>query len=424
MPCDLSDRAAVERLADTAGEVDVLVANAGLPGSGTLPKLDQEEIDRVLEVNLRAPIALARRLAPAMVERGRGQLVFVASFAGKVPSAGESSIYTATKFGLRGFAHVLRAQMRRKGVGVSLVTPGPVREAGMFARGGAKPPPLIGTSSPEDVGKAVVRAIERNAAEIDVASLGLRAMSKLGALAPATIADRDTLRHRSKHIVDRTQRGRVRARRRPRCCAVTANPRDTAREVAAMEHARAARLSRSRRPGAERHRHRDGACRRTDDARGHDRGARGGCSVTPRRWRCCSIGCTRSPRLTGSRRRSATGAALLHLDLHPENVILTRARARRDRLAQRGRGPAAADVAHTWIVLACSLPPQDRSGGRSRWPGGGCSSRSSCATSTAPSCARICRRRRLPRSPTARSRPGELETSIRRARSQRRRTGS
>lgn len=190
VPCDLSDRAAVEHLADVAGAVDVLVANAGLPGSGTLLKLEQDEIDRVLEVNLRAPIALARRLAPGMVERGRGQLVFVASFAGKLPSAGESTIYTATKFGLRGFAHVLRAQMKRKKVGVSLVTPGPVREAGMFARGGATPPRLIGTSSPKDVGAAVVRAIERNAAEIDVASLGLRAMAKLGALAPATIADR------------------------------------------------------------------------------------------------------------------------------------------------------------------------------------------------------------------------------------------
>jgi short-subunit dehydrogenase len=190
VPCDLSDRAEVDRLADAGGDIDVLVANAGLPGSGTLLKLDQEEIDRVLEVNLRAPIALARRLAPAMVERGRGQLVFVASFAGKVPSAGESSIYTATKFGLRGFAHVLRAQMKRKGVGVSLVTPGPVREAGMFARGGGKLPPLIGTSTPYDVGGAVVRAIDRNAAEIDVASFGLRVMSKLGALAPATIADR------------------------------------------------------------------------------------------------------------------------------------------------------------------------------------------------------------------------------------------
>ena len=144
----------------------------------------------MLEVNLRAPIMLARLLVPGMIERGRGQLVFVASFAGKVPSAGESSIYTATKFGLRGFAHVLRAQLKRKGVGVSLVTPGPVRDAGMFARGGGKTPPFVSPSSPEDVGKAVVRAIERNAAEIDVASLGLRVISKVGALAPATVANR------------------------------------------------------------------------------------------------------------------------------------------------------------------------------------------------------------------------------------------
>ena len=160
---DLADRAEVERLVAQAGDVDVLVANAGLPGSGTLPRLDPAEIDRVLEVNLRAPIMLARLLVPGMIERGRGQLVFVASFAGKVPSAGESSIYTATKFGLRGFAHVLRAQLKRKGVGVSLVTPGPIRDAGMFARGGGKTPPFIRESSPEDVGKAVVRAIERNA---------------------------------------------------------------------------------------------------------------------------------------------------------------------------------------------------------------------------------------------------------------------
>jgi short-subunit dehydrogenase len=135
-------------------------------------------------------MVLARLLAPGMVDRGGGQLVFVASFAGKVAAAGESSIYTATKFGLRGFAHVLRAQMRRKEVGVSVVTPGPIRDAGMFARGGAKPPPLIGTSMPEEVGKAVVKAIKRDAAEIDVASVGLRVISKLSALAPAFVANR------------------------------------------------------------------------------------------------------------------------------------------------------------------------------------------------------------------------------------------
>jgi short-subunit dehydrogenase len=188
--CDLADRADIERLVSEAGELDVLVANAALPGAGTLPRLDAEEIDRVLEVNLRAPIMLARLVCPGMVERGRGHMVFVSSFAGKVASAGESTVYTATKFGLRGFALVLRAQLKRKGVGVSLVTPGPVRESGMFARTGAKPPPLIGTATPEQVGKAVVRAIERDLAEVDVASLGLRVVSKLSALAPAFVAER------------------------------------------------------------------------------------------------------------------------------------------------------------------------------------------------------------------------------------------
>jgi short-subunit dehydrogenase len=188
--CDLGDRAQVQRLAAEVGEVDVLVANAGIAAPGTLPKLDPADIDRALEVNLRAPIMLARLLSPAMIERGSGQLVFVASFAGKVPSAGESSVYTATKFGLRGFAHVLRAQMRRKGVGVSLVTPGPIREAGMFARGGRKTPPLVGTSAPREVGKAVTKAIEHDLAEVDVATIGLRAASKLAALAPAFVAKR------------------------------------------------------------------------------------------------------------------------------------------------------------------------------------------------------------------------------------------
>ena len=69
--CDLADRDDLERLVAAAGDVDVLVANAGLPGSGTLQRMEPEEIDRVLEVNLRAPIMLARRLLPGMIERSQ-----------------------------------------------------------------------------------------------------------------------------------------------------------------------------------------------------------------------------------------------------------------------------------------------------------------------------------------------------------------
>ena len=89
--CDLSARDDVERLGHEAGELDVLVANAALPASGVLTELGQEEIDRMLEVNLRAPVALARALAPGMVARRRGHMVFISSLAGKAASPASSS---------------------------------------------------------------------------------------------------------------------------------------------------------------------------------------------------------------------------------------------------------------------------------------------------------------------------------------------
>jgi short-subunit dehydrogenase len=186
--CDLSDPAAVDRLADEAASVDVLVANAALPASGRLTTFTQEEIDRALAVNLRAPIALARRLVDPMVARGSGHLVFVSSLSGKAASPG-GSIYSATKFGLRGFALGLRQDLRPHGVGVSVVAPGFVRDAGMFHDAGAKLPPFVGTSSPEQVAAGVVKAIERNRAEVEIAPLGVRAGAAVGGLLPELMAN-------------------------------------------------------------------------------------------------------------------------------------------------------------------------------------------------------------------------------------------
>jgi short-subunit dehydrogenase len=183
LPADLAEAGAGEVLATEAGEVDVLVANAGLPGAGRLSDFSPDQVTRALRVNLEAPMLMARALFPAMVERGSGHLVFVSSLSGKVASP-RSSIYNATKFGLRGFALGLRADLVPKGVGVSLVSPGFVREAGMFADSGAKPPPGLGTARPEQVGAAVVKAIERDKVEIAVAPLTQRAMSHLGLVSP------------------------------------------------------------------------------------------------------------------------------------------------------------------------------------------------------------------------------------------------
>jgi short-subunit dehydrogenase len=165
---DLAEQGAAERLVAEAGPLDVLVANAGLPASGRITDFSQEEIGRALRVNLEAPIRMARELVPVMRERGSGHLVFVSSLAGKSTSP-RSSLYSATKFGLRGFALSLREDLWGSGVGVSLVLPGFIREAGMFAESGAKPPPGLGTSSPEEVGEGVAKAIERNRGEVEVA---------------------------------------------------------------------------------------------------------------------------------------------------------------------------------------------------------------------------------------------------------------
>ena len=144
---DLSEPDAPARLLEEAGEVDVLVANAGLPGSGRLDSFTPEEIDRALDVNLRAPMLLAHGLIEPMVARGSGHLLFMSSLSGRAAAPG-SSVYSATKFGLRGFALALREDLVPKGVGVSVVLPGFIRDAGMFAESGAKLPPGVGTKRP------------------------------------------------------------------------------------------------------------------------------------------------------------------------------------------------------------------------------------------------------------------------------------
>ena len=188
LPADLSDAAAVAALPGRAGAVDVLVANAGLQAGGELPSFTSEQIDRALDVNLRAPLQLTRALLPAMLERGSGHLVFISSLSGKAGSPG-ASLYSATKFGLRGFALGLREDLHASGVGVTTVFPGFIRDAGMFHDSGTELPRGVGTRSPEQVAAAVVRGIERGRLEIDVAPLFMRLGTKFAGLAPALAGD-------------------------------------------------------------------------------------------------------------------------------------------------------------------------------------------------------------------------------------------
>jgi short-subunit dehydrogenase len=180
---DLSDPGSLRALAEAHPDVDVVVANAGIPGSGALESFSEEQIDRLLAVNLRSPIVLSRLYLPAMRSRGSGHLVFMSSLSGRAPVAG-GSLYSATKFGLRGFGASLRQDLRGTGVGVSIVSPGFVHEAGMFADSGAELPPGFRTVSPVQVAEATVSAIERDRGEVTVAPLELRIGTTFAAVAP------------------------------------------------------------------------------------------------------------------------------------------------------------------------------------------------------------------------------------------------
>ncbi len=183
LACDLSDRDAVAELAARSGDIDILVNNAALPASGDLLALSIEQIDVMLEVNLRAPIVLSRELGATMAARGRGHIVFISSLSGK-SSSPRTSMYSAGKFGLRGFGQGLRYDLADHGVGVSVVFPGFIRDAGMFADAHIDLPKGIGTSSPEDVATAVVVAIDKNRGELDVAPVAMRMASAFAGVFP------------------------------------------------------------------------------------------------------------------------------------------------------------------------------------------------------------------------------------------------
>ena len=129
-PADVSDHAAVVALAEAVhaghGSMDVVMNIAGISTWGTVDRLTHEHWRRQVDVNLMGPIHVIESFIPPMIEAGRGgQLVNVSSSAGLFGFPWHAA-YSAAKFGLRGISEVLRFDLRRHGIGVTLVCPGAV----------------------------------------------------------------------------------------------------------------------------------------------------------------------------------------------------------------------------------------------------------------------------------------------------------
>lgn len=121
---DLGDQASVDRLVAEVGPVDVLVNNAGWDKVEPFVTSTPETWDRLLAINLRAPIQLTHALLPGMIERASGRLVFVSSDAARVGSSGEA-VYSACKAGLIGFSKTIAREAARAQVTSNVVCPGP-----------------------------------------------------------------------------------------------------------------------------------------------------------------------------------------------------------------------------------------------------------------------------------------------------------
>jgi short-subunit dehydrogenase len=162
VPTDISDIQQVERLVtqthDAYGKVDVLVNNAGIGWTKLLARSAPSEIREIVDINLTGAILMTRAVLPGMLERGRGGIINVSSVCGRVAV---EPLYSATKYGIRGFSLSLRRQLAGSDVSVSLVSPGNIRT--QMTKDVDEP-----MAEPEVVAEAIAGLIKRPRREVVV----------------------------------------------------------------------------------------------------------------------------------------------------------------------------------------------------------------------------------------------------------------
>ncbi|MCK5180912.1 MAG: SDR family oxidoreductase [Dehalococcoidia bacterium] len=160
-------QAMVEQVTDKWSKIDILVNNAGMEWVSRYTDLSPEFIQTMIQTNQVAPMVLTRLVLPDMLARGSGHVVTISSLGGTKGSP-YSATYAATKAGLIAWTSGLREELRSAGVSASVICPGFVAEAGMFAVYNKKAPKLLGETTPEKVADAVIRAIKKDIGRIIV----------------------------------------------------------------------------------------------------------------------------------------------------------------------------------------------------------------------------------------------------------------
>ncbi|WP_151737298.1 SDR family NAD(P)-dependent oxidoreductase ['Paenibacillus yunnanensis' Narsing Rao et al. 2020] len=194
--CDVQDEEQVTRvfaeILAVYGRIDILLNNAGYGKFADFTEMEPAEFDDMMDVNYMGIVRCTKAVVPHMLQRGSGQIVNVASMAGKIGSA-RAVAYTATKHAVLGFTNALRQELRKRGIVVSAVNPGPI--ATNFFKtadpsGNYEKNVAWMMMAPEYVAKQIVKLMEKGKEEVDLprlAAIGIR----LYALFPR-LADRLT----------------------------------------------------------------------------------------------------------------------------------------------------------------------------------------------------------------------------------------
>ena len=208
-PCDIGDPAArrklVEAVRERFGGLNVLVNNAGASHAGPLESMDSSAIEAMIGTNLAAAVALTAGFVPLLrAQAPEARIVNVGSMFGDIAYP-LFAVYSATKFGLRGFSDALRRELAPSKIGVTYVAPRATGTAALAGHADLVKPFEMKVDAPEDVADRIVDAIRRDAATV-YPGAAERFFILVQRLIPALV-DRAAARHLARASAPRSRDG-------------------------------------------------------------------------------------------------------------------------------------------------------------------------------------------------------------------------
>lgn len=185
---DLTVDQSFDSLFQNVGTPDTIIHCAGVGTFAYLLDMDEREMEKMLQVNVLAPMKLTKYFAEKMKLRGSGHFIFVASQAGKVATP-KASVYAASKHAIIGFANAIRMELKEYGVVVTTINPGPIDTPFLDLAdrtGNYRNSMRKHLLAPDKVVSSIERVIEKPVREVDLPSY-MSLTSKLYALAPSIV---------------------------------------------------------------------------------------------------------------------------------------------------------------------------------------------------------------------------------------------